>query len=293
MQLIQLLIISSLSFANEPLAPVVNNIKQVFPENKKVLEGCINMRPSANTSLGCVDSFKYASEVCSVMREPDFKKKYSHIPRKYFYDACGLYAKSENYLADFFALDAKACVNGFETVSDRIVTLHKNKSLLEDHFVFMYEKTSCKDFRTYVNLCTYVDGHLKSTLPKNNQHLPKIDYNLDVNSVCKNKKSGNDALHMLNSDIKFLATGPGEKVYEKLILDYRSRTPANQKKPLNPACEEVRTAYSNLGCERYEEFKDGEAIFFTSEEMREKRIEENKEVRRINLRFEKVTGGSN
>lgn len=284
MKLIQLLIISVMSFANEPLSPVVAKLKEEFPVNKKILQECINKRSSENKSFGCVDSYKYVNEVCNVMREENFKKRYKKYPRKYFEEACALSSKSEDYVLQFFDLDEKGCIAGYETERDRLLTLNKSKNLLEDDFVYKYEKKTCKAFRAYVNLCTYVDGDLKTLLPTDYSNLPKIDYNSDIKSICSVKNPASDALYTINHDIKLYAHSPKVKPYDQLIMDYRSRMPASEpgKERKNIVCVEVRNSYDNLGCSRYEKSTEGDPLYFTADEMYQKRIKENEEIKRLN-----------
>ncbi|MBY0555385.1 hypothetical protein K2P97_12705 [bacterium] len=262
----------------------MTNLKQEFPANKKIIQECINKHPSANKSFGCVDSYKYVNAVCNVMREENFKVRYKKFPRKYFQEACALSSKSEDYVLQFFDLDEKGCIKGYETERDRLLTLNKSKNLLEDDFVYKYEKKTCKAFRAYVNLCTYVDGDLKTLFPTDYSNLPKIDYNSDIKSICSVKNPDKDALYKINHDIKYYASSPNVKPYDKVIMEYRSRIPASVpgKDRKNRVCVVVRNSYDNLGCSRYEKSSEGDPIYFTAEEMRLKRIEENENIKKIN-----------
>lgn len=271
-KLILLATISTVTLADEVLSPAVVNISQRFPQNKKILQECLYQHPSKNKSLGCTDAYQYMIALCKASHEDDASKKYKNIAATYFNQACKLFDRSENQTARFFELDEKGCIYGYETIPDRIITLNKNKELLDEQFIYTYEKNSCKSFRTYVNLCAYVDGDLKEVFPKDYQKLPKLDF--QAAQVCSPGKFGANGIYTLNLDLSFLMTNPNNKIFETLISNYRSRMPSSQGNKLL-VCDQIRSSYNNLGCAQYENVKDGDPLYISQDEMQKKRLKAN------------------
>ncbi|MGZ3726757.1 MAG: hypothetical protein ACXWQQ_13200 [Pseudobdellovibrio sp.] len=263
----------SWTYADQPLSSLMENVDQRYAEAEKTVLTCSKGEPSQNKTQGCVESFKYISGLCSVLKEDNFSKKYKKSQRKHVYEACDLYAKIENSKwAQFIELDSKSCVSGYESIPDRIASVQKNKDFFDENFFSDYEKHSCKEFRTYVNLCVYIDGDLKDTLPKDYTKLPKIDYQKG-SVACKSSDSNAGGLNAVNSDIASLSGSPESKnVYEKLILDYRARKPASQGASVGP-CNEVRNGYANLGCARFETVSDEDPIYYNEDDFRKLRIQ--------------------
>lgn len=272
------LLLSLDSFAQVMLSPAIKDIETLYPKNKQVLLQCVNNIPSKDKSLGCVDSFKYLKGLCAVVHENDFDHRYNRLQAQMLYGACRVSALGDNRIPLFFDLDAKGCVEGFETLNERLFSYNKNKEfiddLMEDRFVYMYEKNSCKDFRTYVNFCNYVDGPNHTLLPMGQELMPKVDYSKNPSEVCKPKDSISEGLYMISHDLSTLISEKNSKAYDALILNYRSRMPAGKT---FAACEKVRTGYSNFGCAKFEKIMDGEPAWRSESEMKDIRINNNVE----------------
>ncbi len=265
--------LSFFCYAADSLPPILENVEQRFTENKQIHLACMRGDPSTKKNLGCVDSFKYLNSVCSITKEENYRSRYKRNIRRYVSEACNLYNSSDNKLSYFFELDEKSCVSGYETISDRLISLEKNKQFFDENFSYLYEKRSCKDFRTYVNLCVYVDGQLKNTLPKDYTKLPKVNLAKKPDQVCRSTDVYAGGLNTVNVDMASLAIRPSSNVYDKLITNYRSRMPAGSE-ATSPTCDEVRNSYNNFGCSRYETIADGDPIYYTEEEFRAIRIRE-------------------
>lgn len=267
-------------FADDNLHPILKDIEVTYSQNKLVLQDCVRRIPSRNPALGCVESFKFMKTLCSVTDESNFKKKYRFFPIAYFDGACQLSARGDNRLPAFFELDVKSCVNGFGSVSEKLLSYYKNSELIEEsgeeRFLYMFEKNSCKEFHKYVNFCEYVDGAYKKLLPQDNESLPKIDIGKDPKELCKPNDPHASGLYKIKYDLTALRFDQEGKIFNKLILSYRSqRSPADK----SPECEQVRRTYANLECTKFESLTDGEPIWRTEDEMRNIRLNRDKKAR--------------
>lgn len=282
--LVFILFLGANSFAQVMLSPAIKDLETLYPKNKQVLLQCLNKYPSKDKSLGCVDSFKYMKDLCAVVHEQNFERRYNRLQEQILYGACRLSALGDNRLPVFFDLDAKGCVEGFETLNERLVSYNKNRELIEnaeeEKFLYMYEKNSCKDYQTYVNFCQYVDGDNKKLLPKDNVMLPKVDLAQKPEELCRPKAAVGEGLYTISHDLSTMMTEQKGKVYDSLILQYRARIPAGVA--AFSACEQVRAGYGNLGCAKFEEILDGEPAWRTPDEMRQLRLDRDKVARESN-----------
>lgn len=277
-KLILLLFAGSVCYAQKNYAPVVETLKTEFSRHKDTLDNCVNGRASTDKALGCLDAYKYIDNVCKVKLEYDFKKKYKKIRQEYFDVACAYHEKSENQLLRFFSMDSRACIKGYESIRDQILTIARNEEYFDEEFRHYSKKSSCKEMKRYVNLCSYVDGELRELLPESYQQLPELDFVTAV-STCNPPNENSDGLYSLSNDLLSLVKSPEEQVYEKLILNYRARLPAG-KFSKNKTCTKVRTTYKNFSCSQFEDVREGEPIILSAEENREKRKRANDSGRR-------------
>ena len=242
-----------------------------YVANKIVLEACLKSNASQSVEIGCVDAVQYMNLICKTRRDSPFKN-YKKTVNALLDEACDLTIQTESHWTLLFDLDSKACRKGFESTPDRIVSLRRHKQSFEDDAYYMYEKNSCKEFRNYVNLCVYIDGQLKNTLPVQSDKLPQVEYGKNINDICRPPVTTQQSLTNLNYDLAVSARSSENNIYKKVIEKYRARIPSGEDGK-SPLCERVRSSYYNLGCEKFEVLNDGEPIYFTAEEIRRLRIE--------------------
>ena len=257
------------AFSQQKTSPAVVSIEILYPKHKEIFLQCLNKYTSREKSIGCVDSYKYLRGLCEVVQEGKFERRYPADQVHRIYQACKFVAKGDNRLPAFFELDAKACVQGFETLNDRLMSFNKNKKLIEEvgeeKFLYMHEKNLCKDYESYVNFCKYVDGPNRNFLPSIGLPLPKPE------GICSQSRPLANGLYTINRDLVALAADPNLDAHNTLILKYRSRLPASSAS--FAACEQVRIGYKNFGCYKFENFLEGEPNWRTPEKMQQNRDE--------------------
>lgn len=278
MTLIHVLILAY-SFAGGPVPSIVKDTAKRLPANRRVIYECLVGRPSPDKSISCVDAYQYVNDYCAITREPWFK-----LPSMQnrtlrlgmtnpFDEVCRLAGMVEGQADEFFDLDTKGCFPGHATAQDRLVSMRKYIKLFEEDYSAQYLKNSCHEYRSYVNLCAYVDGDLRTAMPKRFEFLPPLDFSREAASLCRpDERTGGTGIYRMTHDLARLAQNPQNKAYETLIAAYRrARGPASQ----NEICEQVRTGYMNVGCERYEPLQAGDPVLFSNEEFRQRRIQQN------------------
>lgn len=245
-----------------------------------IMRECLSTVPSPDDNLGCVDSLRLLYDHCNQQRMAFYY--YKRSTQEIFKDAeyCPLVDDSFMKLSNLFKLDEQKCIKGFETVANRIESFHKNKTMLdlEEPFSYQFEKSSCKDYKRYVNLCTYVDGDLKNKPATSDQYLPNLTRFLEKKSVCV--PSQTDSIGFANSEIDSLIYNYLNKkepdIYNSIIKDLRSKSTrtisSTTGHKVNAHCEQVRTSYHVLGCKKWENVSDEDPIYMSEEQMKERRL---------------------
>jgi hypothetical protein len=258
-------------WAQEYKPALILEMPQKFEGYKKIIEGCLSGEKSTDKSFGCMDAFAYMTKICNFTREDDYKTKYKREQRKYFTRACEVLVRTDNQLTGFVFLDERACVKGYETPRDRLSNISKFKNVIDDNFLSAYEKKSCKDLRTYVNLCVYVDGNLNNVMPKDYEKLPRIDFAQKSDEICLPESPQQDGLYLISEAIRKLAVNAENDIFEHYIKESRSRLPASLG-ARSMECDKVRNSYLNLQCTRYDNSNDEDPFYYTQEEYRAKRM---------------------
>ncbi len=256
-------------------SPPLDKTDLRYIQNKTVLVACLDQQPSLRSDIGCVDAVEFINAICKIRRDSPFKlvsKKQTALQN----ESCDLAVRAQTRWTSFFELDGKACKPGFGSLPERLVSLKKYQDSFEDDRYYMYEKNSCKEFRSYVNLCVYIDGQLGDSLPEHYDKMPPLVFGQNEKELCKPEAADVEGFSAIHNDLARLTTSPQNKIYETVILKYRARKPAGQQLK-SASCEKIRTAYSNFGCEKYEKFNEGEPIYLTEKEMHDNRIKRNSE----------------
>ncbi len=250
---ILLLAFTGNAFARVMIQPQIKSLIQNFSPNKTVMKSCLLGSPSPNQNIGCVQAYRYMADLCRKRQTVRIDRRYEKDSLSYFTTACTFYDDIADHVSELFELDRKSCAPGFETAADGFVTVGKNADLLDDSALYNYGRSSCQTFQTYVNLCTYIDGNLKTLMPKTYEKLPTVAFSSNpAVSNCKPKNNANDTIYRIDQDLSQLARGgTTANVYEKIISDYRGRKPASQLTV--PACDEIRMSYKNLRCNLFED----------------------------------------
>jgi hypothetical protein len=149
---------------------------------------------------------------------------------------------------------------------------------LEEPFSYEFEKRSCKDYKRYVNLCIYVDGDLKNKPASSDQYLPNLTRFLEKKSACN--PSQTDSIGFANSEIDSLIFNYINKkepdIYNSIIKELQRKSTrsisSTSGKSVNAHCEQVRTSYAVLGCQKWENVSDYEPVYMSQEQMRERRL---------------------
>lgn len=249
-----LLALASQSFARTQIQPQLQKYIENFGPNKDVMSACLKQYPSPNQNIGCVQAYRYMTDLCRKRDLIKIDRRYEKDSSPYFEAACRFYDETADHVSELFDLDRKNCAPGFETVPDSFITVRQNADLLDESAIYNYGLNTCKSYQSYVNLCTYVDGDLKTLMPKTYDKLPAVDFssNPNPNNSCATKSQGRDTISRINQDLAKLARGGvSANVYETIIKDYRARKPAGHL--TLPVCDEVRMAYKNMLCNLYED----------------------------------------
>lgn len=245
-----------------------------------IMRECLSTVPSPDSNLGCIDSLRLLYDHCNQQRMAFYY--YKRTNQEIFKDAeyCPLVDDSFMKLSNLFKLDEEKCIKGFETVANRIASYHRNKTMidLEEPFSYQFEKSSCKDYKRYVNLCIYVDGDLKNKPVTSDQYLPNLTRFLEKKSACT--PSQTDSIGFANSEIDSLIYNYINKnepdIYNSIIKDLRSKSTRSISSTtghkVNTHCEQVRTSYNVLGCKKWENVSDDEPVYMSEEQMRERRL---------------------
>lgn len=244
-----------------------------------IMRECLSTLPSPDEKQGCVDSLRLLYDHCTQQRMAYYY--YKRTNQEIFKDAeyCPLVDDSFMKLSNLFKLDEQKCIKGFETVADRIESFNRNRPMieLEERFAYEYEKSSCKDYKKYVNLCAYVDGDLKNTPATRDEYLPKLTKFLEKKSVCANSVEGIGAGSAEIDNLLFNYVSKRENdVYNNAIKDLRRQNvrtiSSTTGKTVNGQCEQVRTSYVNLGCQKWDNVSDDEPIYMSEDQMKERRL---------------------
>lgn len=233
------------------------------------MQSCLNKNPSPNPQIGCVQAYRYMTNLCKKRDSIRIDRRFLNDSLPYFTQACTFYDEMAEHVSELLDIDRQSCAPGFETPADGMVTVSQNADILDEASVYYYGLRSCATYQTYVNLCTYIDGDLKNLMPKTYEKLPTVDFRSNPNaSNCKPKSNGeNSTLYSIDQDLAKLARGgTNQNVYEKIITDYRSRKPAGQLTV--SACDDIRTSYRNLRCNLFEDEKNKPRSVLEAEEDR-------------------------
>lgn len=245
----------------------------------RIMRECLSTLPSPDSNQGCVDSLRLLHDHCQQQRMSYYY--YRRTNQEIFKDAeyCPLVDDSFMKLSNLFKLDEQKCIKGFETVANRIESFHKNKAMLEpeERFVYEYEKSNCKDFKRYVNFCAYVDGDLKNVPATSDVYLPKLTNILQKKAACNPTGEGVGSGSVEIDNLLYTYINKKENdVYNNAIKDLRRRSvrsiSSTTGKSVNGNCEEVRSSYVNLGCQKWENVSDEEPIYMSEEQFKERRL---------------------
>ena len=245
-----------------------------------IMRECLSTLPSPDEKQGCIDSLRLLYDHCTQQRMAFYYYKRSN--QEIFKDAeyCPLVDDSFIKLSNLFKLDEQKCIKGYETVANRIESFHKNKSMieLEERFTYEFEKSSCKDYKRYVNLCAYVDGDLKNKPATSDEYLPKLTQFLEKKSACTPIKDDN--IGYANSEIDSLIYNYVSKkdpdIYNSTIKDLRAKSTrsisSTTGNTVNSHCEQVRTSYAVLGCKKWENVSEEDPIYMPEEDYNKRRL---------------------
>jgi hypothetical protein len=295
--LINIVFLSQYSFSQQPEIPIPrahhNPTKSNLappqagppPDYKKlnhaaaIMRECLSTLPSPDPNQGCVDSLRLLHDHCRQQRMAFYY--YKRTNQEIFKDAeyCPLVDDSYMKLSNLFKLDEQKCIKGFETVANRIESFHKNKAMLEpeDRFVYEYEKSNCKDYKRYVNFCVFVDGDLKNVPASRDEYLPKLTYLIDKKASCNvvNDSIGSGSAEIDNLLFNYMSKKEND-VYNNAIKDLRRQNirtiSSTTGKTVNGQCEQVRSSYLNLGCQKWENVSDEDPIYMSEDQMKERRL---------------------
>lgn len=265
------LTISSFSFSLE-----LDNSKIDFKKMDSALytlSSCLSNIPSSNRELGCVDSLKQLHDFCETRRRAFFYFKQRRADMNRLAKYCPVVDDAFAHLTSLFELDGKACIKGYESLPARLQSFHRNTSVtfLEERFTHDFEKSSCKDFRRYVNFCVYVDGDLKKRRVDTSDKLPDITKFKD-RTICS-VAGINDVgfgVSQIEGLLKISLTKSDQNGYNNAIqtLQMRNETAIAVNEPpteVNFYCEKVRSSYLNLGCQKWEAISDDDPFYYDQE----------------------------
>jgi hypothetical protein len=242
------------AFARVQIQPQLQKHIQNFNANKVAMKSCATGNPSSEPTIGCVQAYRYMTDLCKKRDIIRIDRRYEKDSRPYLTEACAFYDSMADHVSELFDTDRQSCAPGFETPADGFMTVSQNADILDEASVYNLGRRSCATYQTYVNLCTYVDGNLKELMPKTYEKLPVVDFRSNPRaSNCKPRSNGeNSTIYSIDQDLAKLAKGGTTKnVYETIIADYRARKPAGQL--TLPACDDIRTSYKNLRCNLFED----------------------------------------
>lgn len=284
LQIILGLMLFCVASVSEALSSITDDHDRRLPANRRVILECMSGRASPDKNISCVNAYKYVQEFCDVTREPLYKRRYRSLQKltMRFEEACDLSDSIDGKLEYFFEIDVKSCVTGHRTLQEQLAILQQNSDIFSEYYTDMYKRNSCREYRSYVNLCEFVDGNLKTADPYRAEFLPTLQFSRaakpqDTKACATQNKKTAAGIDRMTQDLAELSQNPQQNVYKMLVTKYRSqRKPANAP---NAVCEQVRNSYHNLGCVVFEKYLDEEPIYFNAEDFRENRIKRNKEIR--------------
>lgn len=240
-----------------------------------IVKLCLVKSGSPNKDLGCVDSLRQLHDYCVERRLTSFYEKPSVLEMNRAVKYCPSVDNSFYHLRDFFALDEKNCVKGFETIPARLRSFHRNVSLtdLEEPFNYDFEKSQCKEFKRYVNLCEYVDGDLKKKAAPNGDKLPNLTKFLSKEKTCvpESNSSADHSLHKVDHLLSDYFNKNETEVYGRAILKLRTPSSVSNSSPND--CEQIRGSYSNLGCKKWESVSESDPIYLENAKFQERRLQ--------------------
>ena len=246
----------------------------------RIMRECLSTLPSPDSNQGCVDSLRLLYDHCNQQRMAFYYYKRSN--QEIFKDAeyCPLVDDSFIKLSNLFKLDEQKCIKGYETVANRIESFHKNKTMIEpeERFTYEFEKSSCKDYKRYVNLCAYVDGDLKNKPATSDEYLPQLTKFYEKKAACTPIESNN--IGFANSEIDNIIYNYINKkepdIYNSLIKDLRAKNKrsisSTTGQTVNAHCEQVRTSYLVLGCKKWENVSNDDPIYLPEDEYTKRRL---------------------
>lgn len=253
----------------EPITPTPKQkeLDELFLKNKDILVNCLDRVASKDVNHGCNDSLVYMSQLCQKRSDYDFRKVYLARQKSYVSQACEFTYKSEVKTDDFFDLDQKSCIHGYESLVGRLFSVRRQKDFFDEAVMGRFEKRLCKEFKRFINLCVYIDGNLKNVLPNEFNRLPSV--NLAGNSVCPSQSKNLDMPEKIGLYITEISKRglPREKIYEELILNLR-KDQNSKPKGSEGDCSLLRTQYAGLSCESFEQVSDDDPL--SDEELEKK-----------------------
>ena len=256
-------------FAQARLTPEEIKTVGFYKHKKELFRKCLNGQSTSSAPSGCVETIDYFQKFCEDKKSNLFRK--ASQAKQNFSDSCDLVALAETKLQKLFEVDEKMCRPGFRSSSEQLISLARIKDYFLETDVYMFEKNSCKDMQKYVNLCRYIDGDMKELVPKNQGQLPDI-FLQSKDSVCVMDGFDVDSLALLKRELASVAKNPSLNAHHLVVMKFRSRQFLSAT-TIDPSCEGLRNIYKNLSCQKFESLNEGEPIYFSTDEMRARRIQ--------------------
>ena len=256
-----------------------------FTQHKNIFEKCSDRSVSQNNEpeteeFGCLDTYEFFKKICDKRLTVNYEYRNPEISARHFSDSCEFVERSNQLMLSFIDQDAKSCRKGFENLPTRLKSISEKEHSLPEGVPFRYELLSCKQIKTYVNLCAYIDGQLRANNnPNINELLPNTNLAQSKLITCSEDEKLLSSFYNFNQEIKKRSLNIEKPVLKDLISHYRNRTPAGTK---NSDCEGVRSVFVNLRCFRYENISEADPLYYSQEDMTKMRMESQQRVKDMN-----------